>query len=210
MRQRNIGGLNLKDAISMSEILNLVDKEYGYCQDEDMIAIMQSLNIKDTDRHLVDRRTMLRYFEYYATRHGETDYTKAIGNNGIGAKGAKYDIDDIYKVIRDSDIKERITFLFEKKTQPGPFGPVPKCIFHEYIEEVIGDGGVEEKYILKTTGMTKRQLDLMSVPDELLTVRRKEITASVQTLQEQIISLQNELAALQEEQEDIEYELNNR
>lgn len=200
----------MKNAISMSEILNLVDKEYGYCQDEDMIAIMQSLNIKDTDRHLVDRRTMLRYFEYYATRHGETDYTKAIGNNGIGAKGAKYDIDDIYKVIRDSDIKERITSLFEKKTQPGPFGPVPKCIFHEYIEEVIGDGGVEEENILQTTGMTERQLNLMSVPYELLADRSNDICEELRILSDKMKALQDEINKLAEEQEDINNELNSR
>ena len=196
--------------ISMSQILELIDKMYGYCQDEDIITIMQANNVSDYYLHLVDRRSMLRFFEYYASQHGVSDYLDLIHNNNISGRGAMYDYDDIIKVIKDPLIENKINDLLSKKTQPGPFGPVPKCIFHEYIEAVIGDGGVSEADLLQITGMTQRQLDLMSVPYELLADRSNDISEEIMILQEKISTLQLEIAALELEQEDIDNELNSR
>ena len=196
--------------ISMSQILELVDKMYGYCQDVDMIQIMKSSDIPEYYSHLVDRRSMLRFFEYYANQHGVSDYLTVIGNNNISGRGAMYYYNDIVKVIKDPLIETRINELLEKKTQPGPFGPVPKCIFHEYIEAVIGDGGVSEADLLQITGMTQRQLDLMSVPNELLADRSNDICEEIRILDQKIRDLQQEKAELELEQEDIDNELNSR
>ena len=192
--------------IGMTDILNLIDQKYGYAQDKDIIDLMKKSDIREDDQHLVGRRIMLRYFEYY--KNNATG-KNMIRDNEHGTKGTKYRKQDVIKVINDPLIKSKIDGQLKKKTIPGPFGPVPKCIFHQYIEEIIVGESVEEKEerenkeILALTGYTKSQIDLFSVPDELLLDR-------VKTVKNSICDLQKQIAKLQQELDDIDNEIQTR
>ena len=197
------------EMIGMSQIQSLIDKEFNYCQDPEMINIMRAYTVREYFLHLVDRRTVNRYLQYYSDDLGGDFYTNVIRNNGEGGKAAKYDHEDILKVIYHKRINDKIQDLLRKKTKPGPFGPVPTCIYNEYIQKVIYDG-IDEDYIIQQTGMTRRQLDLMSVPDELLENAFEDNILIIEGIQTQIHELEDKITELNAEQDDIANELSSR
>ncbi len=151
--------------INIEEILNIIDKKYGYAQDPDVIRLLKESKVSQKYMHLVDRRSFNRFLTYYANEHGYSDYYDLIHVDG-GTKGTKYDYDDIMKFIDDPKVEERIKGLLMKKTiSAGPFGLIPMVIYHEYIEEITGE---EENRIMELTGYTRHQLKLFSVPDDIL------------------------------------------
>ncbi len=188
----------MTDMLAMSDIRILVDELFAYGQDPDMLPLMQ-----EYDEHLINRVDFKRFLDLYAKRHSVDDYLKIIHTNGVSTKGARYDRVDVLKVLDYPEIKKSIEKKFARKTCPGPFGPVPKRIYARYLEKVIDDGRIDMEQWIAKTGMTERQLKLLSVPDEIL------IEAEAQTEQE-IMALQEKLAELKSEHKDIKSELADR
>ena len=203
----------MKKTLSMSDIQDLIDQKYNYGTDEDIAAYMK--DISPENRHLVDRRTVLRYFQYYATSHKVSDYTQVIHPIGKGTKGTSYDVKEIRKLLSDPGIKQRIDELYNKKTQPGPFGPVPKCIWSRYYKDHCEEN--VDWNAVQASGYSKRQETLWGIlTEDLLQIRDdiyskiNDITKQIRALDEQIKTLKTERDSLQEEADEIEEELNRR
>jgi len=183
----------MDNMIGLDEVLALIDEKYGYMQDTLAIEILEK-NDEQEYKHLISRREMARIFHMYSKKRGYTDYYDVIKNNGKSTRGAKYAKDDIEKVLSDPDVIKKIERTLEKYTKKVPSGYIPTCIYHEYVKEFIGE---DEEEILELTGYSRRQIELFSVPDELILRRNKD--------------LENRIALLEEELEEIklEYEDNN-
>ncbi len=180
--------------------MKIIDAKFGYAQDPDVVRLLNQENAPVKYMHLVDRRSLNRFFYYYAKEHGYEDYSELIQISG-GTKGTKYDLQDIMKFIEDPKTEERIKGLLMKKTiSAGPFGHIPKCIYHSYIEEITG---AEEDRIMELTGYTGHQIKLFSVPDDIL-------EQALIDLESKIDSMKNELEESQTKLEDIRNELNTR
>ena len=173
--------------VKMEEILTLIDKRYGYAQDADIVYLMKNKRIPDDDRHLISRR--LKYFDLYAKKQGASDYLEIIQNNGKSTKAAKYNKEDIEKLINHPEIKKRIERVLAKKTMPGPGMRIPKCVFHEYVDALSDD----KDTVLQESGYTVRQIELFSVPDEYLEERQRELIYMISDLQEELANIDSEL-----------------
>ncbi|MCR4657672.1 MAG: hypothetical protein K5770_15815 [Lachnospiraceae bacterium] len=183
--------------IGMSEIQKLIDERFGYVSDSDVAELLKGQPEKD--RHLVGRKEMIRYFQYYAKDHEYGDnydnYRIAIKNSNISTKGAKYSREDILKVIEDPKIKEKIERKLMAKTRQSPYGyPVPICIFHDYMQIQIEEWTSEDnKSYEELSGYTERQLELFSVPTELLVERKEDLQRRISDLQDELADIENEL-----------------
>ena len=174
--------------LSMRDILLLVDQQYGYAQDPEIKELMQEQEVPEKNMHLVDRRTMLKYFDYYAKRKEAKNVSDVIRMNESSTKGTKYSEKDIRKFLNDPFIQSKIKKQLERKTVDMPLGIIPKCIYNAYINQFI-----EESNIEAYTGYTAYQLKLLSVPDELLIGRKEEIQQQIQKLQSELEDIENEL-----------------
>lgn len=175
--------------VKMEEILTLIDKRYGYAQDADIVYLMKNKRIPDDDRHLISRRLMLKYFNLYAKNQGVSDYLMMIRNNGKSTKAARYNREDIEKLLDHPEIKKRIERVLDRKTMPGPGVRIPKCVFHEYVD-ALSD---EKDTVLSESGYSMRQIELFSVPDDYLEERQRELIYMISDLQEELANIDSEL-----------------
>jgi len=192
----------MDNMIGLDEVLALIDEKYGYMQDTLSIEILEK-NDEQENKHLISRREMARIFHMYSKKRGCKDYYDVIKNNGKSTKGAKYAKDDIEKVLSDPDVIKKIERTLEKNAKKVPSGYVPICIYHEYVKEFIGEEEVEDEEILELTGYSMRQIELFSVPDDLLLIRKKDLDNKIALLKE-------ELEKTQLEFEDVNNELMTR
>lgn len=195
---------NDDNMIGMEEILTLIDERYGYGQDALSKKLLSNIAPDNSGKHLVDRRKMLRWFDNYA---GEANYLSVINSNNKGTKAAKYAREDIEKVINSPQISERIKKSLSKKTKDTPFGLIPICILHQYIEEETRDteAGTQEAdlYFLELTGYTEHQITLFSVPDDILSEAKYDVISEIQETESKLAELKTKYA-------DICYELKSR
>lgn len=184
--------------IGLQQILELIDREFGYAQNPEVVRLFKVNRISDYYLHLVDRKSLNRYLSYYAKDHGYDDYSELIQINEKSTKGALYYYNDIKRFLKDPKIRFRIKKLLVKKTiDDGPNGLIPKCIYTEYMEIKLGiDGECEGGY-------SDHQLELMSVPSELL----EEVSRDYE---KKILGLTAELATYKKRKNDILTELQQR
>ncbi len=173
-----------EEMLSMEQVLALVDRLYNFAQDPEVLELMGKCNIPQVEKHLIDRRVMLRYFEYYAKHQGAKHYSDVIRMNGAGTKGTKYRESDILKVIKDPDIDNRIQRQIKERASVGIDGILmPKGIFTEYCEMLERDS-----YIKELTGYTARQVDLWGLEDDHLLQLKDGIIAKIKKLEEELKS----------------------
>ena len=188
----------------MREILDIIDLEYDYGLAPEMKPLMDKIGYSNPDRHLVIARYMNRYFEYYAKDHGAAYYSNVIRTKTAdnSSKDPLYYLDDIYDVIRDPNIKKRIEKQKQKKTKDYNSIPVPKCIYSDYINQLI-TSGVEKDIILYNSGMSENQLNLVLVSSDKLFQDKKELEKKMSDLRKNIENLNKKLTELQSEYADI-------
>ena len=187
------------EMLTINEILSLIDKKFGYNTEYKVAELLQTCNVPESNKHLVSSRTILRYFDDYAQKHDVTDYTKVIHTNNKSTKGVRYDKQDVLNVIQDPDIESRLYKYLENKTKPGLSGRVPSCIYHEYIEMIKDSKIASEAKLFSATGMTKRQLDLLSVPNELLIEGYAKLIHDIKKQEDLLAELKAEYSDIKEE-----------
>ncbi|WP_099203918.1 hypothetical protein [Scatolibacter rhodanostii] len=159
--------------IGMSEILDLIDQEYDYGQDEESMAWLKEIPKNHVGKHLLERKTVLKYMNIYAKNVLQLDtwdnctYLKVIGVNGKGTSSQKYEKADILKFLADEAVKKKLYAQQERKTHKlNDTWRIPKCVLPMFSAECNSQS--EEEEIMRITGYTKRQLGLFNVPEELL------------------------------------------
>ena len=176
--------------IGMEEVLSLIDEKYDYAQDPGVIALMDEMDIPEKYKHLINRRYMLRYFDYYNNNPRNKSKIRIAGS---GTKGTKYYYNDIIDVISDPDIDKRINEQLKIKTRMGLDGiHVPEYIFFEYCQ-MIAD--IRDP----ASGCTPSQIDLMSVDDVLLEEAKEGIEKKIQIMNAKVARLQERLNDINEE-----------
>ena len=180
--------------IGLKEILEIIDKKFGYAQDPDIIRLLRENNIQDKYLHLLERRYFNRFLNYYAREHGCDEYSEIVRINDRGTKGALYDYKDIMKFLRDPKTMDRINKVLHSKTiDAGPYGLIPKCVYLDYMEEKLG---VEEIY---AGGYSRYQLELMSVPEEYLEEANHDYEIKKKDLLKQLEKIQMRQNGVKEE-----------
>lgn len=184
--------------IGLKHVLEIIDKKFGYAQDPDVIRLLRENNVQDKYLHLLERKYLNRYLNYYAKEHGYSEYREIVHVNERATKGCLYEYKDIMKFLKDPKTVDRINNQLHQKTvDAGPYGLIPKCIYMDYMEEKLG---IEEVY---EGGYTRKQLELMSVPEEYLEEAYHDYELKIQ-------DLMRELEKYKIRQKDIEMELQHR
>ena len=184
--------------IGLHQILDIIDSEFGYAQNPEVVKLFKVNRISEYYLHLVDRKSFNRYLNYYAEDHGYDDYCELIHINEKSTKGALYNYKDIKMFLKDPKIRERIQKLLIKKTiNDGQNGLIPKGIYTEYM---VAKLGIDEEL---EGGYTRHQMELMSVPSEYLEEVAREY-------EKKIIELSVELEKYQIRKTDIMAELQQR
>ena len=175
--------------ITMEEILSMIDEKYDYAIDDEVRVLLQKSTLAESYKHLLTNKNVLRYFEYYAKSQGFMDYEydKCIDTIG-GTKSKKYNIQDVEKVLNTEDAKNRIDKIAKTKTLQGINGLVPRPLFNEYVRK-LNDDKTELELL---TGYTEKQIQLFSVPDDIL-------DEEMRNLKQKITELINELKDVEEE-----------
>ncbi len=179
----------MKKMLSFEEVSRMIDIEFGYAQDEDIVRLLNLTGAPKKYRHLVEQRYLNRFFSYYAKDHGCDDYSDLIEISG-GTSGTRYADRDIKKFLKDPGTIKRIEKELAKKTLRGPSGMIPKCIYHEYVEEI---SGAEDERIIELTGYTPHQVELFSVPNEMLISEKHRREEEINELRMQLEKKQIEL-----------------
>lgn len=184
--------------IGLQQILEIIDKKFGYAQDPDIVRLLRENNVQDKYLHLLERKYFNRFLIYYAAEHGYSEYREIVHINERATKGCLYEYKDIMKFLKDPKTVDRINTQLHKKTvDAGPYGLIPKCVYMDYMEEKLG---IEEVY---EGGYTRKQLELMSVPEEYLEEAYHDYELKIQ-------DLMRELEKYKIRQKDIEMELQHR
>ena len=196
--------------ISMKEIIELIDKEFNFAQDPLVRELLQKSDIPEKQKHLVEEKNVLRYFERYAEDR-DYDYYRDIIHLEGGTSATKYDKEDVLKCIKDAHISTLIERLLKKKTIPHTtYGIVPRVIIPNIIEYIHEHDDDRTKRILNLTGYTQQQLKLLSVFDDDLVYLKEQDDIYIDYLEQEIDQLKENLSNAKTERNDIAEELKSR
>lgn len=175
------------DFIGMRKVLELIDEIYGYGQDEESKELMAAIPEEINGKHLIERKTVLKYMNLYAKeRLGLDDYDnytylRIIETNGKGMSAQKYSKESVLEFLKNENVKRKLQKQLEKKTvKMNESWRLPKCVIPAFID--ICNQQSESEEIERITGYTKAQVDLWSVPHELLAERKSEIEHQIAEL----------------------------
>ncbi|MBK5244767.1 MAG: hypothetical protein JJE18_07045 [Eubacteriaceae bacterium] len=173
--------------IGMRKVLELIDEMYDYGQDEESKELMSSILEEKIGKHLIERKTVLKYMNLYAKEKLGLDecdnntYLQIIDTNGKGTSAQKYSKESVLELLKDKNVKRKLQKQLEKRTvKMNEDWRFPKCALPAFIDILNQQSESEE--CERITGYTKAQLELWSVPYELLAERKAEIEQQIAEL----------------------------
>ena len=173
--------------IGMREVLELIDEMFNYGQDKESKKLMATIPEESTGKHLIERKTVLKYMNLYAKEKlglDESDncsYLKIIDTNNKSMSAQKYSKESVLEFLKDKNVKRKLQNQLEKRTvKVNDSCRLPKCALPAFIDICNKQNEAEE--IERITGYTKAQLELWSVPYELLIKRKLEIEQQIADL----------------------------
>ena len=182
--------------VSMSDILDYIDKEYDYGVNADVIDFMQNIPKNSKDRHLIVRKTFFKYINDYVKRKyhletcNDTTYLNYIDHNGQGTKGAKYNFDQIKEFLNDEITQEKLKRQLDKKTIFIGDIRLPNCVAEDFYNQQVA---------YRYKGYSLHQLKVASMPDEILIEEKEKLEWKLAKLKTQLKLVKTELFDINQE-----------
>ena len=188
--------------IGMRKVLELIDEMYDYGQDEESKELMAAISEEKNGKHLIERKTVLKYMNLYAKEKLGLDewdnctYLEIIKTNEKSMSAQKYSKESVLEFLKDTNVKRKLQKQLEKRTvKINESWRLPKCALPAFIDKCKQQYEAEE--IERITGYTKVQVDLWSVPQDLLTERKSEIEKQIAELTSELNDIKDVLNNIQ-------------